>query len=242
MDNRKFHNPIVFRELSLVFPRQDKGYHAVLSVPEAQKLLNHPDRNTDIGARDHAILALMLIYGLRANEVAGLRHRHLEHERVKGQQKVWVENRKGRFQNRPTTAIILNGRALQAFDAWVRIVKRCGIRITGELPIFLPFIYDRAGRQLVIRTERLPVALSVKSVENIVKRHVEGAGIKREFGKTLSAHSLRHTAFTTLAREGVPIQEIKELAGHQNIETTMIYVHAAQSYEDHPGMHNPLNK
>lgn len=240
-ENRKFRNPIVFKELSLIFPKKDKGYYTVLSVSESQRLLSQPDRKTEIGRRDYAILVMMLVYGLRANEIAGIRHKHLEHDRVKGQQKVWITDRKGRFQNRPKTAIILNGKALQAFDAWMDIVKGYGIKITGEIPIFLPFIYDRVDRKLVIRRDRLPGTLSVKSVENIVKRYIKKARIERD-GEVLSAHSLRHTAFTVLAQEGVPIQDIQKLAGHQDINTTMIYVHSAQSYDDHPGMHNPLNK
>ncbi|MCF6147320.1 MAG: tyrosine-type recombinase/integrase [Candidatus Kuenenia sp.] len=240
-ENRKFRNPIIFRELSLVFPKKDKGYYSVLSVEESKRLLQQPDRKTDIGKRDYAILLFMLVYGLRANEVSGLRHKHLEHDRVKGQQKVWIVDRKGRHQNRPSTPIILNGKALLAFDAWIDTVKDNGIKITGELPIFLPFIYDRVDHGLVIRRDRLPNALSVKSVENIVARHIKKADIRRE-GAVLSAHALRHTAFTTLAQEKVRIQDIQKLAGHQDINTTMIYVHSAQSYEDHPGMHNPLNK
>lgn len=240
-ENRKFRNPIIFKELSLIFPKKDKGYYTILSVSEAQRLLHQADRKTDIGKRDYTLLILMLVYGLRANEIAGLRQKHLEHDRVKGQQKVWIVDRKGRFQNRPKTAIILNGKALQAFDDWIDIVKGYGIKTTGELPIFLPFIYDRVDHKLTIRRDRLPNALSVKSVENIVKRYITKAGIQRD-GEVLSAHALRHTAFTTLAQEGVPIQDIQKLAGHQDINTTMIYVHSAQSYDDHPGMYNPLNK
>lgn len=39
-ENRKFRNPIVFKELSLIFPKKDKGYYTVLSVSEAQRLLD----------------------------------------------------------------------------------------------------------------------------------------------------------------------------------------------------------
>ncbi len=37
-------------------------------------------------------------------------------------------------------------------------------------------------------------------------------------------HSLRHTFCTQLARKNVPVQKIMKLAGHADIETTMIYV------------------
>ncbi|KPA09126.1 integrase family protein, partial [Candidatus Magnetomorum sp. HK-1] len=45
-----------------------------------------------------------------------------------------------------------------------------------------------------------------------------------------------------LAKEGVQLIDLKYLAGHQNISTTMIYIHSVQSYNDHVGMYHPLNK
>ncbi|SHH29970.1 tyrosine-type recombinase/integrase [Desulfofustis glycolicus] len=240
-ENRKFKNPIVFKELKLIFPKKDKGYYSVLSTVEAEKLLRAVDKRTAIGKRDYAMLLITLVYGLRANEIARLQHNNLELERVKGQQKVWVIDRKGRFQNRPKTAIILNGRALRAFDDWLETVKNHGVRCSGGMPIFLPFIYDRNDGEFVIKRSRNYRPLSVKAVENIVKKYLQKASISRE-QKTLSPHALRHTAFTLLARAGVKLHDIQKLAGHQDINTTMIYVHSAQSYKDHPGMHSPLNK
>ncbi len=240
-ENRKFRNPIVFKDLKLIFPKKDKGYYTVLTTAEAERLLKLPNKKTAIGKRDYAMLLILLVYGLRANEICKLRHKNLEAERVKGQQKVWIVDRKGRFQNRPKTAIILNGRTLQAFDAWIDTVKAARVKIAGDLPVFLPFIYDQGEHDLVIRRDRLDKDLSVKAVEDVVKKHIKKAKITRE-NETLSPHALRHTAFTVLAQEGVRLQDIQKLAGHQDINTTMIYVHSAQSYDDHAGMHNPLNK
>lgn len=240
-ENRKFKNPIVFKDLKLIFPKKDKGYYSVLSAGESERLLKQVNRRTAIGKRDYAILLIILVYGLRANEVARLLHKNLEPERVKGQQKAWIIDRKGRFQNRPKTAIILNGRTLRALDEWFEIVQGQGVRIQGELPVFLPFIYDRNRHELTIRRDRENLPVSVKAVENIVKKYLEKGKISRE-EETLSPHALRHTAFTMLAQEGVKLQDIQKLAGHQDINTTMIYVHSAQSYNDHPGMHSPLNK
>ncbi len=79
------------------------------------------------------------------------------------------------------------------------------------------------------------------AIENIVNKYMSKAKIVRD-GETLSAHALRHTAFTMLAQARRPIQDIQKLAGHSDVKTTMIYVHSAQSYDDHVGMHNPLNK
>ncbi|WP_276975772.1 site-specific integrase [Flavobacterium filum] len=38
-------------------------------------------------------------------------------------------------------------------------------------------------------------------------------------------HSLRHTCFSTLAKKGIGIYDIKEIAGHSSIRTTEIYLH-----------------
>lgn len=240
-ENKRFHNPISFRDLKLIFPKRDRGYYSALTVQEGKKLLSQPNRKGDMGKRDSALLFLMIVYGLRANEITRLTYGNLEPERVKGQQKVWITDRKGKYQNRPETAIILNSKALYAFDAWTEAVKQAGVKVNKDTPIFLPFIYNRGDAGFSIRRDRLSLGLSVKAVENIVERHIKRAKIQRE-GKTLSAHALRHTAFTMLAHAGLPIQEIQKLAGHQDINTTMIYIHAAQSYDDHPGMHSPLNQ
>jgi len=45
-----------------------------------------------------------------------------------------------------------------------------------------------------------------------------------------------------LARAGVNLPDIKKLAAHQDVATTLIYVDIAQSFDDHIGMKNPINK
>ena len=47
---------------------------------------------------------------------------------------------------------------------------------------------------------------------------------------TLTAHSLRHSFASILAMEGRSLQSIKDLLGHTQISTTMIYAHLT---EDH---------
>ncbi len=51
---------------------------------------------------------------------------------------------------------------------------------------------------------------------------------KTSITKKVSLHALRHSYATHLLEEGVNIVTIKELLGHSNITTTMIYLHVAQ--------------
>lgn len=237
--SRKFKNPMVFNLISLVPPKKDKGYYTVLTLKEAKKLMRQPDQRTLIGKRDHAILRLMLTYGLRVNEVCKLRFQDLERERVKGQQKLWVRDRKGRIGRRADTDIILNGKALEAFDAWM---DASGIRFEPATPLFTGFIWDIAAGGLEINYSRIRAKkpLTVKAIENMVAKYVKTAGLDHG-DRVISPHALRHTALTLLAKEGTELIDLKFIAGHQDVSTTMIYLHSVQSYEDHVGLHNPVN-
>ena len=46
--------------------------------------------------------------------------------------------------------------------------------------------------------------------------------------KDVNLHSLRHTYATHLLEEGLNIVTLKDLLGHAEIATTMVYLHVAQ--------------
>jgi site-specific recombinase XerD len=45
-----------------------------------------------------------------------------------------------------------------------------------------------------------------------------------KLNEDLHWHSLRHTAATNLVNKGVPLPVVKQILGHSDINTTMIYV------------------
>ena len=53
----------------------------------------------------------------------------------------------------------------------------------------------------------------------------EASGEKGRTIRALTFHSLRHSFVTELQKAGVPVDHIKELAGHEDIETTKGYAH-----------------
>ena len=57
-----------------------------------------------------------------------------------------------------------------------------------------------------------------------VKEAAKRVGIIKE----VSVHTLRHTFATHLLEDGLDILNVKELLGHENIETTLMYLHIAQ--------------
>lgn len=66
---------------------------------------------------------------------------------------------------------------------------------------------------------------SQRGVQWAVKEAKKAAGIIKD----INVHTLRHTYATHLLEDGLDIISIKDLLGHQCIDTTMVYLHIAQS-------------
>lgn len=63
---------------------------------------------------------------------------------------------------------------------------------------------------------------------------------KCKLGKGITLHTLRHTYATHLLEFGMDIVTIKELLGHERIETTLIYLHVAKP--NRTNLFSPLDR
>jgi len=77
---------------------------------------------------------------------------------------------------------------------------------------------------------------SVKGLSWVMRESLK----KTSITKDVSLHSLRHSYATHLLEQGINIVTLKELLGHAEITTTMIYLHMAQCPYIKP--HSPLDR
>ena len=69
---------------------------------------------------------------------------------------------------------------------------------------------------------------STKSISHTISVATKKAGIN----KKVTPHTLRHSFATHLMEDGVALPVIKNLLGHTNLKTTMIYLHVTEPVVD----------
>ena len=81
--------------------------------------------------------------------------------------------------------------------------------------------------------------ISVKTVQWLVYKYLDLAGLE---SKHYSVHKLRHTAATLMYQSGnVDVRVLKDILGHEQLNTTQIYTHVSNRSMEEAMEHNPLS-
>jgi site-specific recombinase XerD len=155
---------------------------------------SYTDHPTDI--RDHAILQILVVYGLRCSEIAGLRLQDLDWKR----ERFYLRRAKSlNSQVFPLSSSVGN-----ALIRYLQEVRPSDCRL-----------------QEVFVCRRAPYRpLSTSAVYQIVNRRLKPLNLNI---KHQGPHCLRHACATRLINKGFSLKEISDHLGHQNLDTTRIY-------------------
>ena len=153
--------------------------------------------------RDRAMVAAMVLGGLRRCEVLGLRLGDLH----AAQRRVFIaEGKAGRQRLIP-----VSGRFFAAVAAYLEAERPPG---TGSDRVFV-----------VLKGPRRGLPLSAKGMEEILVAARRRAGLEYA-----TCHELRHTCLTRLREAGMALEAVQAQAGHASIESTRIYLHLADDW------------
>lgn len=179
-----------------------EGKTPEITVKQARRLFGSIEASTVVGLRDRAAIAALAYSGSRIGAVARLRRQDLVHE---GDQWILAFSEKGGKQRKVPVRHDLQRMLFDYLNA-------AGItELDGDLPIF---------RSSKAKKGTLSTAgMTDNDLQRMFKRRLRKAGLP----PTLSPHSFRVAAITNLLTQGVPLEDVQNLANHADPRTTRLY-------------------
>jgi integrase/recombinase XerD len=194
------HADSIARVLAIPPKRHERATVTYLTEPEIAALLAACDRTTWTGRRDHTLFLLAAQTGLRISELTALTCAdvHL------GVGAHVVCHGKGRKQR----ATPLTATTVAVLAVW--LAERQGETLDPLFPTRTgrPLSRDAVEHRLAVHT-----ATATSTCPSLTTKNV-------------SAHTLRHSAAMRLLHAGVDTAVIALWLGHEQIDTTAIYLHA----------------
>lgn len=192
----------------------------VLTVEEVRKVLAGPDRSKAEGARDYALLLVMLRLGMRVSEACSLKASDIKWSHGR-----WIIKFKVKGGRERTLPMPDEVRA--AVKEYLKLdeKRRRNLHSHGEgAYLFQPSVN--------YRTLEFDKPLSPRMAGNIVARWGEYGGV----GK-LSPHDLRRTAITRALDQGLSYRQVQMMSGHRDPKTVMRYDHHRENLDQNAVNH-----
>lgn len=185
-----------------------------LTAKEVRYLLSGPDRAKAIGARDYAILLLMVKTSLRVTEACTLRI-----SQIKWNHGRWVV--KFRVKGGRERTLPLPQEVKKAIDDYIKLDRKRRELQRSDGPE--AFIFQPLTNY---RTLVFAKPLTATMVWNIVKKWGEFTGLGH-----LSPHDLRRTAITRALDQGLSYRQVQMMSGHKDPKTVMRYDHGRENLD-----------
>lgn len=178
----------------------------LISEKELDNLLSAPDEETLAGQRDKAMLELFFSTGLRVSELCSL-NRDIDLQTGE----ISVRGKGGKIR-----VVFISGAAMIAVKKY----------LTNRVDIDEAMFIDHSPRAHSRMVKEESVRLTPRSVERIVNKYAERAGI----AKKCTPHVIRHSFATDLLYNGADLRTVQMMLGHASIATTQIYTNVTNKF------------
>lgn len=184
------------------------------------------------------MLELLVTSGIRLDELAKARHKHLRIETLPDLPETWiltVTGKRNKTREVPLNPDVVKLIALHGgefLEEDKHLSDKDNLPLIRTLGASVPQWTKGEGGELVTsaRTEQAGSALSASGIYAVLKRFFRRAaksaaeaGLDERRFEKASTHWMRHTFVRQALVDGVPIEVASELAGHASIDTTSIY-------------------
>lgn len=217
-------NPMTNLELPSPKPALPK----YLTLEQSLEMLTNID--TPDQKRDYCIVVFLLNCGMRLSELVGINISDIRatHD-VNGNEiyslKVLGKGSKERI-------VYLNNACVNAYMDYVdpTVTDEETRQKNGNRPL--------TTKEDALFLSRRGTRISNRRVQQIVEQCFKSCGLDN---MGLSVHKLRHTAATLMYQNGVDVRVLKDVLGHENLNTTQIYTHVSNAQMQSAMQNNPLS-
>jgi site-specific recombinase XerD len=196
------HAELVARVLAIPTKNTHQTEVTYLTDPEVEALLAAPDRSTWTGRRDHAIVLVMVITGLRVTELTSLTRADVCTDRYGAHVVCHGKGRKDR---------------ITPLDAPTAKVLRLWLTENGGLATD-PLFAARGTRR----------KLTTDAIAQRIRVHTATAAITCAtlVNRTVTPHVMRHTCAMRMRAAGIDVTSIALWLGHESPDSSRPYLHA----------------
>ena len=121
---------------------------------------------------------------------------------------------------------------VDVLDRYLLARRSAKFSTTAVTPLFINLHHPRHQ----IDPDREDRRLSRRGIRFVVDSYLTELNLKHGDGRTLSAHSLRHTAGTLAIQNGASLRQVQDLLGHADPKTTAIYTHIGDRWVNNPAL------
>lgn len=213
---------------NLELPSPKPALPKYLTLDESVEMLrsvNTPDQK-----RDYCIITFFLNCGVRLSELVGINVSDIRKSSESSGREVWTLKVLGKGSKE--RIVYLNDACVNAYLDYIDPAETDNEKRSAA-----------GDRDMTAKTDALFLSrrntrISNRRVQQIVEECLRSCGLDN---RGLSVHKLRHTAATLMYQNGVDVRVLKEILGHENLNTTQIYTHISNEQMETAMNKNPLS-
>ncbi len=202
---RTFYNYLVNNDLvkinyfsDISNPKKNKNLPHYLKDDEINKLFSIPDTSTALGQRNLLIIEILYATGVRVSELVNIKLKDID---------LYSDSIKITGKGSKERIVFFGSFCRHALDLYLND-GRCEL--------------DKKKSEYLL-LNKFGNRISDRMIRNILDDLIIKAGVE----KHVHPHMIRHTFATEMLNNGADLMTVKELLGHESINTTSIYTHVS---------------